>query len=153
MSSTITFVVNGSASTGGSIINRAEIKAASGGVDIDSTFDMSNGTFVESPIDNATGFSSPIDEDDHDFVMINIGTPNSFDPYLTKTLLTTGSISSGQTITYRLNYGLSGAVNKYCILTDTHDTNHTLITSVPPYLTYTGSTLTRIIPSLTGNTS
>jgi len=135
------------------VINRGEIKAASGGTDIDSTPDMNNGTFVESPIDNATGFTSPIDEDDHDFAMITLGAIVPFDPYLTKTLLTTGSIMSGQTIVYRINYGLSGATNKYCTLTDIHDTNHTLITSVPPYLTYVGQTLTRVIPSLTGNST
>lgn len=87
---------------------------------------MNNGEWSESPfwMNNQTGFKLPFDEDDHDFEQISIGA-SSFDPYLTKTLLTTGTIVSGQTITYRLDYGLNSSTNKICTIIDQYDVNHT----------------------------
>lgn len=135
-------MVNGSLT--GTIRNRAEISDDNNGTDRDSTPDTLNDMFNESPANkndviDEHGLSN--DEDDHDFEEIVVSIEN-YDVRVGKKLNTTGTLQSGDTINYTIEYYMSGS-NKNCTVSDVYDAHHIYTgLSIPPHTTHNPTTRT-----------
>ncbi len=109
----------GAAVPTGPLTNYAEISAATGGTDIDSTPDTNpsndpggvpNSATDDKVDGNAT--SNPADEDDHDPAQINVAPPQIFDLALKKTLATgqAATIAAGDNVTFTITVYNQGSV-------------------------------------------
>ena len=165
---TITFTVNAAAT--GNITNYAEISAATGGTDKDSTPDADN-TNDGTPQDDITSGDRKTnpneDEDDHDFAVLVIPTAPEFDLALTKKLAAgqSASVVTGGTVKFTISVINQGNVDATNVqVTDYIPTGLTLndanwaaaggkATLVTPITTLAaGATMTRDITFTVGTT-
>jgi uncharacterized repeat protein (TIGR01451 family) len=102
----------------GTAVNKAEVSAATGGTDIDSTPDGTDGNQAGevSPVlvdDQVTGNgTSGGDEDDHDLAQVTISAPATFDLALDKKLSTGQStvVNAGDLVSFEITVYNQGAV-------------------------------------------